>query len=522
MSVRNRAVSRRKIQGMRPFKDSEPLLQFLKSFQPFPSLRSLQLFGCFQPNIHLGLFFYDELYDIEFYWDSLTPVRRAISKHFFLLDYTSATEYVMVNGIFWSRGRGSHGVFPRPSPPTWRLLTLMNPEGRLRIVIAPEGDEPMHYPRARQAPSVTRATLSWLDSEFQEPSTAMAQESLILAVYRIVMVASEGDTIVCREFEENCVLGELVVQNSERWESNNHFRHYLPVCPPNRYKWTWYDNMDKVYHGIPGWTRFTLHRRNVGWGAAITIIFGDEGDNVEDWSVLLSCLRNWTGVDADLRAFCLNHCTGSTQVGFVTQLDFGSVVNGGFSPCAGFDAADTIYFFIEDLQVEADGRVAPCRGYHSLDPTGATPMSAALKILYGVDDTVSLGVRKRVQFFSSEQFAVLDELWTRSASFRVPSSGPWRDRRVTLKRSQSATLLATVDWRRDWMWEDLNREEEEFYRRRQRMRWRWTSRGPELDEEESAEEEAAPEKKDPVCRLHRSKTKSVGGGLSLIFSRVRF
>jgi hypothetical protein len=74
---------------------------FLSETERPPSLRSLELFGCLQPNIHLGLVFYNgmcagcfsqisdlctmsELHDIEFYWDSLTPVEKAISKRRFV------------------------------------------------------------------------------------------------------------------------------------------------------------------------------------------------------------------------------------------------------------------------------------------------------------------------------------------------------------------------------------------------------------------------------------------------------
>jgi hypothetical protein len=77
--------------------------QFLNETERSPSLRSLERFGCLQPNIHLGLVFYNgmcagclvssqisdlctmsELHDIEFYWDSLSPVEKAIAKHRFV------------------------------------------------------------------------------------------------------------------------------------------------------------------------------------------------------------------------------------------------------------------------------------------------------------------------------------------------------------------------------------------------------------------------------------------------------
>ncbi|KAJ7498582.1 hypothetical protein FB451DRAFT_1202385 [Mycena latifolia] len=514
------------------------VLQFLYESHYFPSSRSLQLFGCFQPNVHLGLVFYNELYDIVFYWDSLTPVRRAISKHLFFLDYTDATEIPVLQAIFWEQGRTSHVVFPRPSPPTCKLLTLVNPEGRLRISIIPDGDHPKHYPHALHTDSVTHNTISWLESEFRKPSESHFQkewamlESLALAVYRIVMVSSAGGTIVSPGLEEPSLLGELVVQNSERpfWASNVQFRYYLPLSPSKSYKWTWHDDTTtSIYHGIPGWTRFTLRQKNRSWiTQAATIVLGDEGDNVDNWDVLLACLKNWAGADADLRSFCLDRCSSNTQVGFVTQLDFTTYVHGIFTPLPGFDAADTVYLFIEDLRVEADGHVAPCGRYYSLDRTGATRMSAGLQTLYGVEQTNSWHVRKGVKYFDREHYAVLEELRTRVEKDGALGDFPgvWRDARSTLKRSRSATRLDTVDWRTDWMWEDHNRELAKAHKKRH-LRWRQyiQKRRPELAvpvAEEPEEPEVLQKKPDLVRRLHRSKTKSVGGGLSLVFKRIMF
>lgn len=117
----------------------------------------------------------------------------------------------------------------------------------------------------------------------------------------------------------------------------------------------------------------------------------------------------------------------------VTNIDVSSVVHGGFKPLPGFDAADTIYLFVEDLRVDSDGSITPCRRYHSLDRMGATPMSTGLMALYGVDQTATWGVRKRVNFFGREQFAVLNELWARAGSslrndsLGVAPLGPWRN-----------------------------------------------------------------------------------------------
>jgi hypothetical protein len=43
---------------------------------------------------------------------------------------------------------------------------------------------------------------------------------------------------------------------------------------------------------------------------------GDDGDNVDSWSVFLSALMNWTEAPSELRTFCLERCTRSTEVGF--------------------------------------------------------------------------------------------------------------------------------------------------------------------------------------------------------------
>jgi hypothetical protein len=79
------------------------------------------------------------------------------------------------------------------------------------------------------------------------------------------------------------------------------------------------------------------------------------------------------------------------------------------------------------------------------------------------------------------------------------------------------------------MWEDHHRDQEKSNRKR-RKRWLATYRkrrpelftpGSQLEEEANKEEIEVPvRKRDVVQRLHRSKTKSVGGGLSLVFSRM--
>ncbi|KAJ7632103.1 hypothetical protein B0H17DRAFT_513878 [Mycena rosella] len=337
-------------------------------------------------------------------------------------------------------------------------------------------------------------------------------ESLALAIYRIVMVSSAGDVIVSRELEGPSVLGEMVVKNAERvfGGSSIQFRHYLPLSFNKSYKWTWYDDTTTgIYHGIPGWTRFTLRREGISWTSswtkATSIVLGDDGDNVDNWDVLLACLTNWAGVDADLPAFCMGRCSPNTQVGFVTKIDFTTHVRGFFVPLPGYDAADTVYLFIEDLRAQADGHVPPCRRYHSLDRTGATRMSAGLETLYGVDQSVSWNVRKSVKFFDREQYAVLDELRSRvghllSGEPRRDLSGAWEASRSTLKRSQSATRLDKIDWRTDWMWEDHNRKMEEVSRRRRiRFLQRMRKSRPELAVPCEEEEPELPQKNRNLC-----------------------
>jgi hypothetical protein len=79
------------------------------------------------------------------------------------------------------------------------------------------------------------------------------------------------------------------------------------------------------------------------------------------------------------------------------------------------------------------------------------------------------------------------------------------------------------------MWEDQHRAEQRINAERQKW-WLKNLReqrpelftpGSKLEQELNKEEVEVPAKRtDPVRRLHRSKTKSVGGGLSLIFSRI--
>ncbi|KAJ7286281.1 hypothetical protein C8J57DRAFT_1287233, partial [Mycena rebaudengoi] len=323
------------------------------------------------------------------------------------------------------------------------------------------------------------------------------------------MVAS-ANSVGVRLIDGPLVLGELVVENSEPAfrDSQVQFRHHLPASPQKSYKWTWHDDTTTgIYHGIPGWTRFALKQSRRT--RAATIVLGDVGNNVDDWRVLLACLANWAEADL-VRTFCQENCGGSTRVGFVTQIYFSTHIS-GFTPLPGFAAADTVYLFVEDLKVEADGHIAPYKGYYSLDRTGATHMSEGLQTLYGLRESLCYYFRKYAKFFSSEQYAALDELRTRfgenlsGGAFGVPSAA-WRDTHSRLRRSQSATRLGKADWRLDWMMEDGDRQRSFI------DPWRGIFR------EEPPEE--IRKRKDPVRRLHRSKTKSVGGGMSLIYSRI--
>ncbi|KAJ7654558.1 hypothetical protein DFH06DRAFT_517215 [Mycena polygramma] len=413
----------------------------------------------------------------------------------------------------------------------------MNTQRRLQMVIAPDGGHTWHYPHALYTSTIDHNTISWIESKFRNPdgNSAPIFRSIALAVFHSIMVASAGDTIIVSNKPETAkVLGELVVKNSERkfWESMVQLRYHFPFpsYANKSYKWSWYDNTTTgIYHGIPGWTRFALHQNKGVWGALASIdTIGDDGDNVDDWSVLLSALENWTTAPADLREFCLQRCTQSTQIGFVNRISVGTHVNGRFKPLPGVDAADTVYLFLENLQLGADGAILPCRRYWSLDRKGVTPMADGLRTLYGLDQSEIWDIRLGVRFFNSEQFAALDELQTRFGvgvkRVSASSSVSWSNVRSPLKRSQSAMRLHTVDWRTEWMWEDHAREREKF--NRQRMGW-FRKRRPDLfsaasefqeDSDENEAEVSAEE--DPVNRIHRSKTRSVGGGLSLIFSHM--
>ncbi|KAJ7044707.1 hypothetical protein C8F04DRAFT_1069257 [Mycena alexandri] len=515
------------------------ILVLLNEGERHPLVQSLQIFVGFKSDIHLGLVFYNELSDITFYWDSLAPLERAIVKHRFLLDYLDAGAYAMAHDLF-GPGLRSHGVFPRPSPPTSRLLTLVNVEGSLRMYIVPDGEQPLYHPLAAHTECVTRPKTLWLQSEVEKPSAEMTLsniQALALAMYRILMVASGGSQVSGGLTDTDGALGALVVMNSARafWESTVQFRHHpiTSASEPRSYKWTWHDDsMKGIYHGIPGWTRFTLNQKGYRWiSRAATIVFGDQGSNVDNWSVFLSALMNWNTASPEFRTFCLERCAGNTQVGFVTGMYFSATIEGKWQPLAGYDAADTVYFFLENLRVEADGYVHPCRQYYSLDRMGETPMSEGLKTIYGLDrsEIGCVGRRKYARSLSSEQFAVLEELRIRfGETLRTEAPGVWRDcwysgaancAKLTilyphlapspLKRSQSLTRLVTKDWRNDWMMEGISELAGV-------SPWRMGWKGHQLQ----AEIIKARKNKSPIHRLHRSKTKSVGGGLSLIFSRL--
>ncbi|KAJ7807217.1 hypothetical protein B0H13DRAFT_2154113 [Mycena leptocephala] len=157
-------------------------------------------------------------------------------------------------------------------------------------------------------------------------------------------------------------------------------------------------------------------------------------------------------------------------------------------------------------------------------------MSEGFKTVYGLDQSETWSIQSQIKYLNGEHFAALDDLRTRfgdalkSADSGV-HSGTWKDVRSPLKRSQSATRLETVDWRTDWMREDHQSNRKPRKRRRLAI---LRKRRPELFTPGSQLEKEANEggievpfgKRDVVQRLHRSKTKSVGGGLSLVFSRM--
>ncbi|KAJ7368703.1 hypothetical protein DFH08DRAFT_832038, partial [Mycena albidolilacea] len=192
--------------------------------------------------------------------------------------------------------------------------------------------------------------------------------------------------------------------------------------------------------------RFTLSQNKGPWATRTSIDISDDGDNVDDWNVLLSALRNWSDASADVRKFCLEYCTGNTQVGFVNRISIGTHINGRYKPLPGFDAADTVYLFLEDLRVGPDGYIVPSKRYWSLDRKGETPMSDALKTLYNLDQSETWDIRKSIRFFDSEQFAALDQLRIRFGGIlrsEAPGSlsGTWRHVCSPRKRSQSLTRL---------------------------------------------------------------------------------
>ncbi|KAJ7930125.1 hypothetical protein B0H13DRAFT_1963401, partial [Mycena leptocephala] len=135
-----------------------------------------------------------------------------------------------------------------------------------------------------------------------------------------------------------------------------------------------------------------------------------------------------------------------------------------------FEVADTVYLFLEDVRVDADGYIAPCRRYWSLDRNGATPMSEGLKTVYGLDQSEIWDIRSQVKYLNGEHFAALDDLCTRFGGALKSDDPGVPSVRSPLKRSQSATRLEKVDWRTDWMWEDRRRDQERSYRKRRKRK----------------------------------------------------
>ncbi|KAK7054132.1 hypothetical protein R3P38DRAFT_3171671 [Favolaschia claudopus] len=501
--------------------------QFSRIFEPIPS----PLIELFLPT--------EALCDFSFYWSTLSPLERVVSRHRFFLDYQDATAFAEIDAIFWIGGRSSMVTFPLPSPATSKLLTLVNPEGRLKIVIVPEGERPIFYPHSPYTNTLTHNTISQIQSALRSqkyrPATRISLP--ILPIYRALMVASDRGTLrlplpPTSSSERFNLIGDVAVKNMERafWDSDITLMHraFVPRFAGKSFKWRWYDgSMAGIYHGIPGWSRFTLGSNKGPWSTLATIEIGDDGDNVDNWDILLSILMSWSSAPEELRKFCLQKCEGSTRVGFVNQVCIGTCINGRYTPLAGLPASDTVYLFLENIRVGPDGYFSPPKRYWSLDQSGATPMSSHLIKNHQLDVSEDTNIHKRIQWLKTEQFAALDELQALLNDNVVnPNTSnvlqcSWDQVHPQLKRSQSVTRMQRIDWHSEWMGDESQRIREQLNRKRRR--WflkRRLGRFPPvtLSDSESEEEETKP--KDPTRRLYRSRTKSVGGGLSLIFSRI--
>ncbi|KAK7062058.1 hypothetical protein R3P38DRAFT_685793 [Favolaschia claudopus] len=504
----------------------ESFTQSSRIFEPIPS----PLFELFLPT--------QALCNFAFYWSTLSPLDRVLSRHRFFLDYQDATAFADIDAIFWIGGRSSMVTFPLPSPATSRLLTLVNPEGRLRIVIIPEGERPIYYPHSPYTNSLTHDTISQIQSaQKPRPSTRISLPTL--PVYRALMVASDRGTLRLPlpppTSSERCnLIGDVVVKNMERafWDSDITLMHraFVPRFAGKWFRWRWYDgSMTGIYHGIPGWTRFTLGSDKGPWSTLATIEIGDDGDN---WDILLSILMSWSSAPEELRKFCLQKCEGSTRVGFVNQACIGTCINGRYQPLPGLPASDTVYLFLEDIRVGPDGYFSPPKRYWSLDRSGAMPMSSHLTKNHQLDVSEDTNIHKRVQWLKTEQFAALDELQALLSDAVVKSNAGvfssnilrcfWNQMHPQLKRSQSVTRLQRIDWHSEWMWDESQRIREQLNRKHRRwfLKKRRPGRFPPVTESDSESEEAETKPKDPARRLYRSRTKSGGGGLSLIFSRI--
>ncbi|KAJ7705316.1 hypothetical protein B0H17DRAFT_664980 [Mycena rosella] len=292
--------------------------------------------------------------------------------------------------------------------------------------------------------SITRATLSWLDSEARNPSASLKTQAFALAMYHIIIIVDgrRGDTIVVQHLETS-VLGELVEAPIKISRDSNRIRtsnfDITSLYPRrNRTNGTGPARVS-IYTTAPRDGRgslFVLFRVAGGlcWHRCTSTINLTLGDGV-----FLSCLENWVEV-----------------VSYKQTLQHFSLVPRVFDR--------TGFQLVHRRQVPAS-RPSPrmChRGHHISFPRrsprrgGRVPRALPALSFFGSDrrdadvdraqktvrceilklkDPESSRVLKDVEFLDRKQFAVLEELRTLAGSafpkdsLPSPPLDPWSDGR---------------------------------------------------------------------------------------------
>ncbi|KAF7332389.1 hypothetical protein MKEN_00120700 [Mycena kentingensis (nom. inval.)] len=464
-----------------------------------PSLRGV---ASLLPNTtRIDRLVFTDLVEIEHYWSFLSPIQFAIAKHRFSVEYSSATVHKDIEPIFWRGfGRSSQGCLARPSSPDWHILTHVNGEGSLKLVCNLDSDPYSTTWWYSGSPDLAHVTPEILPCLFANYADAEFVKPYLLS---ILLMGAGGGSIRCELGATPLTLGEVVVQPGTKdvWGADVFLRTDVETTHlggGGSLKWTWHDDeTDGIWYGIPGWTRFTINHKTRWYSRAACLTIGDRSDP----TILRTCLDG----------FVPPSDAATSAIGFVNSVEFRTHINGRFKPTSSVatTAPTTIYLFLENIRIDTPSPtvgtqidLGPYIRYFSFDPRGTTRLTPWEEVMCGVHEDgwysdieksvhghVQIQIYKNYAVFKPEAFRALEQL--RALEAQPTAQTRTARQKPILRRSQSLLRTATIDWHKEWFWEEYHRSE--YLIRRRMGMWRVKRKrivfGGKEDETDDSEEE---------------------------------